>query len=289
MNDSLSLRIARRTLALLFVGSLFAACTATENAAPPKVAAPPAPSAPLADAVPAPTSPPIEAPTAAPAALPTSTPSADAKAALPVEAKPADVKAAAVSSGDAVYYDANGRGSCALAFGHDAAVISAPPNVYQHIQSCGACLEVTGPKGSAVVQVVDLCSTCGDNHLVINKPAFEQIAGKAVGKADITFKEVPCGVTGNLSVRIKESSSQYWTALQIRNHREPIKSVELKRGSDWVAMTRSNDNFFVAEKGTGTLGAFTIRITSRDGQVIEETLPNKWKDGQTYPLTAQLK
>jgi hypothetical protein len=41
----------------------------------------------------------------------------------------------------------------------------------------------------------------------------------------------------------------------------------------------------VAEKGVGA-GAFTIRITANDGQVVEQTL-DKWKDGQTYPTTGQ--
>jgi len=73
----------------------------------------------------------------------------------------------------------------------------------------------------------------------------------------------------------------------VRNHRLPIKSMAVKKGDAWIAMTRSNDNYFVAEKGVGA-GAFTLRITANDGQIIEQTI-EKWKDGTTVPGAAQFK
>jgi hypothetical protein len=271
-------------LSLAPLAALFVAC-AGDPAPPP--AAPAAPSA-------APAAPPEAASPAEPvASAAPAAPAAPEPVAAPATATPAAPPAAPAApqaptlSGEAVFYEANGRGSCALAFGHGDAVISAPPLIYQQIQGCGSCLEVTGPKGTAVVQVVDLCPTCPDNNLVINKPAYEQIAGKASGRAQVTYKAVPCGVQGNLSFRIKETSSQYWTAIQIRNHRMPIKGVAFKQGSSWVEMSRSNDNFFVAAKGVGK-GALTLRVTATDGQAIEETL-SAWKDGKTYPGTAQFK
>ena len=64
---------------------------------------------------------------------------------------------------------------------------------------------------------------------------------------------------------IKKTSSAYWTAIQVRNHRLPVKSVAVKKGDAWIDMTRSNDDYFVAEKGVSA-GAFTLRLTaSREG------------------------
>jgi expansin (peptidoglycan-binding protein) len=166
-------------------------------------------------------------------------------------------------------------------------VISAPPGIYSKIEGCGMCLEVKGPEGTEVVRVVDQCHTCADNLLVINKPAFEKIAGRAVGRTPVSWRMVPCAVTGNLAFRFKESSSQYWTAIQIRNHKLPIKKVEFKRDGQWAEMTRSNDNYFAAAKGVGT-GPVTLRITATDGQVVEETIQS-WKDGKTYDGAAQFK
>jgi expansin (peptidoglycan-binding protein) len=230
-------------------------------------------------------------------AAPVETAAAAATAAAPVEtAKPADTAkpaeapkpAVASRSGEAVYYDANGRGACSLTFGHDAFVLSAPNAVYNKIEACGQCLEITGPAGTAVVQVVDRCNDCADDKLVINKPAFDKIAGKASsGRERITWKPVACDVTGNLELRIKKTSSEYWTAIQVRNHRLPVKGVAFKRDDKWMDMTRSDDNYFVAAKGVGK-GAMVLRITADDGQTVEQTF-DKWKDGETYKGQAQFK
>jgi expansin (peptidoglycan-binding protein) len=252
--------------------------------APPPAATPPASVPVVAEAPPvaAPAPPAVVAPAPTPAAAAPAAPAPAAPAAAP--AKPAAVE----HTGEAVFYDSKGSGACSLTFGHDAAVLSAPNVVYNKIEACGQCLEITGPGGTEVVEVVDRCNTCADDLLVINKPAFDKIAGKASGgREKIKWKQVPCGVTGTLELVIKKTSSAYWTAIQVRNHRLPVKSVALKKGDTWVEMTRSNDNYFVAEKGVGP-AAFTIKITANDGQTVETTL-DKWKDGQTYPTAGQFK
>ncbi len=272
--------IVRRFVHLLVpVVALAGACAAPPPPpAPAPVAAPAPPPAPPAPAPP----PPPPAQTVAAPAPPPPPPAETAKPAEPP--KPAAV----VHRGEAVYYDANARGACALTFGRDAAVLSAPDAVYNKIEACGQCLEVTGPGGTAVIQVVDRCHDCADNRLVINKPAFDQIAGRASkGLEEVSWKVVPCAVSGNLAFRIKQTSSEYWTAVQVRNHRVGVKGVDFRRGDQWVPMSRSNDNYFVAEKGVGK-GAMRLRVTSVDGQVVEQTF-EKWKDGETYKGDVQFK
>jgi expansin (peptidoglycan-binding protein) len=213
-----------------------------------------------------------------------------AQAAPPPPAQPSEPPKPAVveKTGEAVYYDPKGTGACSLTFGRDAAVLSAPNAVYNKIEACGQCLEISGPAGTSVVQVVDRCNNCADNLFVISKPAFDVIAGKSSsGREAIKWKPVPCNVQGNLEFRIKKTSSAYWTAIQVRNHRLPIKSVAFKKGDQWVEMTRSDDNYFVAQKGVGT-GALSLRIAASDGQTIEHTW-EKWKDGETYKGSAQFK
>jgi expansin (peptidoglycan-binding protein) len=265
---------------------LFGACSGPPPAAPPP--APPAPqpvaAAPVkpAQESPAPPAPaPAEvAPPAAPAAPP---PAEPAQASEPP--KPAAV---AEKTGEAVYYDPQGRGACALTFNRQAAVASVPNVIYKNIEACGQCLEVSGPAGSAVVMVVDRCNNCSDDMMVISKPGFDKIAGaSSKGREQIKWKPVRCDVQGNIELRIKKTSSEYWTAIQVRNHRWPIKGVAFKRGSEWVEMTRSNDNHFVAEKGVGK-GPLSLRITATDGQTVEHTF-EKWKDGETYSISSQLK
>lgn len=263
---------------------LFAACA---EAPPPPAPAPATPPAEQATAAPAQAAPPPPAETA----VATAAPAPPAETAKPAEpTKPAEPAKPAVAekSGEAVYYDANGRGACSLTFGHDAFVLSAPNTVYNNIEACGQCLEITGPAGTAVVEVVDRCNDCADDKLVINKPAFDKIAGKASsGREKIKWKPVACDVQGNLEFRIKKTSSEYWTALQVRNHRQAVKGVAFKKDGAWVDMTRSNDNYFVAAKGVGK-GAMVLKITAGDGQTVEQTF-DKWKDGETYKGAAQFK
>ena len=267
---------------------LFGACSGPPPSAPPPappatqpVAAAPVKPAQESPAPPAPAQAPAEvAPPAAPAAPP---PAEPAQASEPP--KPAAV---AEKTGEAVFYDPQGRGACALTFNRQAAVASVPNVIYKNIEACGQCLEVSGPAGSAVVMVVDRCNNCSDDMMVISKPGFDKIAGaSSKGREQIKWKPVRCDVQGNIELRIKKTSSEYWTALQVRNHRWPIKSVAFKRGSEWVEMTRSNDNHFVAEKGVGK-GPLSLRITATDGQTIEHTF-EKWKDGETYAISSQLK
>jgi expansin (peptidoglycan-binding protein) len=151
------------------------------------------------------------------------------------------------------------RGACSLTFNKQAGVASVPNVIYKNIEACGQCIEVSGPAGSTVIMVVDRCNNCADNMMVISKPAFDKIAG----------------------------SSAYWTAIQARNHTWAVKSMAFKRDGQWVEMTRSNDNYFVAEKGVGK-GPLALRITATDGQTVEHTFET-WKDGETYQSPVQFK
>lgn len=279
--------VCSSVLASIGLVFLAVACGSSPPPPPPSVT-------PTATAATTPTPPPVAAPPSAIAVAPEPPPPPPPTATNPPEPPPPPPPPPApeppkveakISKGEAVYYDANGRGSCSLTFGHDAAVLSAPNAVYDKIQACGQCLEITGSEGTAVVMVADRCNDCPANRLVINKPTFIKIAGTKVGNAEITWKPVPCAVSGNLEIRVKKTSSIYWTAVQVRNHRLPIKSVAFKKGDEWVEMTRSDDNFFAAAKGVGAK-SFTLKITAADGQVVEETVTD-WKDGETYKGTKQ--
>lgn len=272
---------------------LFGACAEPAPTSVPPPATPPQPAPPAAaepaktaQESPAPspptTAPPAEvAPPAAPPAAPT--PAETAKA-----SEPPKPPAAVEKTGEAVYYDPQGRGACSLTFNRTAAVASVPNVVYNKIEACGQCLEISGPAGTAVVMVVDRCNNCADDMMVISKPGFDAIAGtSSKGREAIKWKPVRCDVQSNIELRIKKTSSEYWTAIQARNHRWPIKSMAFKRGGEWVEMTRSNDNYFVAEKGVGK-GALTLRITATDGQTVEHTF-EKWKDGESYTISGQFK
>ena len=63
------------------------------------------------------------------------------------------------------------------------------------------------------------------------RPMFERVAPLSAGRVAITWREVACDVTGPLAFQFKDGSSQYWTAIQIRNHRHAIAGVEVENWS----------------------------------------------------------
>jgi expansin (peptidoglycan-binding protein) len=215
----------------------------------------------------------------APASLPPSAPQEPAASELPTFG---------AGKGTASFYNTDGKGGCALNPPTNRYILSASKNIFQNVQACGACLEIKGEAGTAVVQVMDLCFGCAENSLVINKPAFEAIVGKQSGTGDVSWKTVSCPVEGKVSVRVKESSDRSWTAVQIRDSKLPLKAVSMQREgeNDWVELKRSPDNYWAAARGAGD-GGFRLRITAANGQQIEESVARGWKGGKVYPGSNQ--
>jgi len=67
----------------------------------------------------------------------------------------------------------------------------------------------------------------------------------------------------------KEGSTQYWCGLQVRNHRNPIRSVELRSSGGWITLKREMYNYFLSESGAGCGGQ--VRITDVQGNQLTDT------------------
>jgi expansin (peptidoglycan-binding protein) len=178
----------------------------------------------------------------------------------------------AVENGLITYYDATGEGACSFdATPNDLDVVALDSRQYRNAAWCGACIRVDGPKGSVKVRVVDKCPTCESRtHLDLSKSAFAKIADVSAGKVSVKWQFVPCAPTGPIAYRFKEGSNTDWSAIQIRNHRMPIKSVEAKVGSTWTALSRVDYNYFVYAKGLGA-GPYDLRVTSIEDKSVEDT------------------
>jgi expansin len=135
---------------------------------------------------------------------------------------------------------------------------------------CGACAEVTGPKGGKViVTIIDQCPECKMGDIDLSPEAFDYLAPRIDGRIKISWKLVPCPLSSPVQLYIKEGSSQYWCAVQVRNHRNKIEKLEYWNGSAYVALPRQDFNYFLADKGLG-VGPFKFRITDVYGNTIEE-------------------
>ncbi|AKO03287.1 expansin EXLX1 family cellulose-binding protein [Xanthomonas oryzae pv. oryzicola] len=135
----------------------------------------------------------------------------------------------------------------------------------------GAYLEVTGPKGKTTVYVTDLYPEAASGGLDLSYNAFAAIGNMADGDIPISWKVVRAPITGNVQYRIKEGSSRYWAAIQVRHHIYPVVKLEVKQGSTWTSLPKTDYNHFV---GTN-LGnkPLSIRITDIRGKVIADKIP----------------
>lgn len=176
-------------------------------------------------------------------------------------------------TGQATYYDATGAGACSFpASPQDLDVAAVSASHYGKAVYCGACLDVKGPKGSVVVRAVDLCPGCKAGSLDLSPQAFAKIADLKTGVVPITWSVVRCNVQGPVQYYTKDGSSKYWTAIQVRNHAVPIRSLEIEKAGAFVAAPRESYNFFVLPSGSGTDGPFKVRLTADNGAVLEDTI-----------------
>jgi len=142
------------------------------------------------------------------------------------------------------------------------------PIDYAGAQICGASVEVTGPKGTALIRIVDLCPGCAAGDIDLSPQAFAQIADTSLGRVDISWYITASSVSGPILYHFMEQSSQYWTAVQIRNHRYPVYSLDfLSQSGAWVHIDRTNYNYFVAPSGLGA-GPYAFRVTDIYGHIL---------------------
>ena len=174
-------------------------------------------------------------------------------------------------TGEATYYAADGSGNCSFDASPGDPLVAAINQIdYANSATCGACVEVQGPDAKIVVRVVDRCPGCPAGDIDLGEAAFAMIADKQLGRVPISWRFVSCPVTGDLSYRFKEGSSQWWTAIQVRNHRNPIASLEVRDpGGAWKPVERLEYNYFVEPAGMGP-GPLTLRVTDALGNVIED-------------------
>jgi expansin len=174
-------------------------------------------------------------------------------------------------SGKATYYPADGSGNCGFdASPSDLMVAAANSTDYASSEACGECVSVVGPKGTVVVRIVDSCPGCEVGQLDLSEEAFAKIADLTAGKVSISWRIVPCSVSGPVVYHFKDGSSKWWTAIQLRQTRYPIKSLEAMVSGSYQSLARTSYNYFLASSGLGS-GPYTLRVTDVVGHALVDT------------------
>ena len=141
---------------------------------------------------------------------------------------------------------------------------------YDNSQSCGAYLAVTGPGGKTItIKVVDRCPECPPGAIDLSRQAFTKLAPASAGLIPISWKLLSPAISGPVAYKYKSGSSQYWCGIQVRNHRNPVRSLALQVDGRWKDIPRLDYNYFVSAGGAGCGGP--IRITDIDGHQLTDT------------------
>ena len=183
-----------------------------------------------------------------------------------------------IHSGEATFYGGGYEGGCAMLdpVSKDYWIVAMNLPDYNCAELAGAYLEVTGELGTINVLVTDLLPEGKKGDLDLYTDAFPLIAPAEKGRVPVTWKIVPLDTAAEapLNYRYKVGSTEFWCAVQVRNHRYPIERLEyLNSDGEFVELPRRNFNYFEAQSGLGE-GPFTFRITYIYGQVvIDEDIP----------------
>jgi hypothetical protein len=134
--------------------------------------------------------------------------------------------------------------------------------VYDNSNYCGVCVEVTGKKGTQIIQIVDQCPSCQvEGDIDLSPAAFQAIVGDlSIGKSMISWKAVACPLAGK-NIRVSTQGSNQWYAkVIIEQHVNKIKAVEIYNNSSWTSMVREADNGWTTS-GISIPGNTQVRIT----------------------------
>jgi len=172
--------------------------------------------------------------------------------------------------GNGTFYGATGAGNCMFDAGSDRMIAAMNHTDYDNSQACGAWVAVTGPSGATItVKIVDQCPECAPGAIDLSAEAFAKLAAPSAGRIPITWHLLSPQLSGPVSYVYKSGSSQYWCAIQVRDHRNPVAALEVKAGGGWRALPRQDYNYFLSADGAGCGG--DIRVTDIYGNQVTDT------------------
>jgi expansin (peptidoglycan-binding protein) len=171
-------------------------------------------------------------------------------------------------SGIATYYDADGSGACSYDASSDTMTAAMNWKDYEGSNACGAYVAVRSSGGRNVtVRITNECpSPCQVGQLDLSPQAFAELAPLKTGQISVTWTLLSPGTIGDMSVRYKTGSSQWWCGIQVIDHRNPVARLEVKVSGTWTRLPRATYNYFLSEDGSGCGGA--VRVTDIYGERI---------------------
>jgi expansin (peptidoglycan-binding protein) len=181
-----------------------------------------------------------------------------------------------IYEGEATWYYADGTGACSFdASPQDMLVAAMNIDQWDNSAYCGSYVHAVGPLGEVTVRIVDLCPGCSHGDIDLSQEAFSQIANLSSGRVPVSWQVVSPELSGPIAYHFKDGSNQWWTAVQIRNHRNPVANLEFLDDGQWVNVPRTYYNYFVQYQPGMGVGPFTFRVTDVYGnQLVDSDIPH---------------
>jgi hypothetical protein len=145
---------------------------------------------------------------------------------------------------------------------------------------CDACILIETGKGKSIVaRVVTYGVEQADGDIDVSPSVYAAIHQDEFPRSQ-TWHFARCPDVGGLQYEFQTEANPYWTSLWVRNPRVPLTKAEVKKtgAKDFIELARGTDGTLTDATGFGD-GAFTLRLTAMDGQVVTDDLPN-FKPGQ---------
>ncbi|MCX4910964.1 expansin EXLX1 family cellulose-binding protein [Streptomyces sp. NBC_00878] len=173
--------------------------------------------------------------------------------------------------GVATFYDSDGTGACLYDASGDVMTAAMNHTDYESAKACGAYVRVRAANGASItVRITNECpGECAPGHIDLSAQAFAKLAPPSLGEIPITWTLLSPSAADTISVRYKSGSSRYWCGVQVIGHRNPVARLEVRAGSGWRQLPRTDYNYFISDGGSGCGGE--IRITDIFGEQLTVT------------------
>jgi expansin len=201
-------------------------------------------------------------------------------------------------TGEGTFYTPTALGNCSEEYPVNQLYAAMNKPQYNNSNACGSYIEVTrrGTAKKVIVKVLDQCPECPNGNVDLSKTAFLKLGTAVEGRIPISWKFIADPTNTKIAVRIKEGSSRYYIAMQIRNHKYMVSKLEVKNKSGiYEVLPRQSYNYFLDNNGIfngqGPDGPYNLRITDVNANVVTTAVPlNVGVIAQTivqFPITAQ--
>ncbi len=143
---------------------------------------------------------------------------------------------------------------------------------------CDASALVTTRMGKTIlVRIVQTGYSKAPGDMDLSPAAFNAIhqvdpQGTSADPRPMTWRLVKGPANGPIRLQYQTGANPWWASLWVRNPRLPVVKLEVRKAgsSAFTPLTRGGDGTLTDAKGFGS-GAFTLRITASDGQVVSQT------------------